>query len=60
VQFLEPPRDLHRPAVVPEVPAYLAHDRGHRERHEVGAGIHVESDDGVDQSDAGDLNQVVA
>ena len=42
------------------MPPDLTHDGGHRERHEVRAGFDVEADDGVDQADAGDLNQVVA
>ena len=60
VQFLQAPRHLDRPAVVAEVPADLAHDGGHREGDEIRTGFDVEADDGVDQSDARDLNQVVA
>ena len=60
MQFLEPPRHLDRPAVVPEVPADLAHDRRHRERHEVRTGVDVEPDDRVHQADPGDLDQIVA
>src|ERR1700734_379839 len=60
MQFLQTSRDLHRPAIVAEMPADLAHDRGHREGDEVGAGFDVEAGDRVDQSDAGHLNQVVA
>ena len=60
VQLLEPARHLDRPAVVAEVPADLAHDRRHRERHEVRAGVDVEPDHGVHQADAGDLHEVVA
>jgi hypothetical protein len=42
------------------MPTDLPHDGGHRERDEVGAGFHVEARDGVDQSDASHLDQVVA
>ena len=42
------------------MPANLAHDRRHRERHEVRAGVDVEPDHGVDQTHPGDLDQVVA
>lgn len=40
--------------------ADLAHDRGHREGHEVGAGVDVEAHHRVDQPDAGHLDEVVA
>ena len=50
VQFLEPARHLDRPAVVAEVPANLAHDGRHRERHEVRPGVDVEPDHRVDQT----------
>jgi len=42
------------------MPADLSHDRGHRKRDEVGTGLKVEPRDGVDESDASHLNQVVA
>ena len=60
VQVLEPARHLHRPAVVPEVPADLAHDGGHREGHEVRTGVDVVADDGVDQPHPGHLQQILA
>lgn len=40
--------------------ADLPHDGRHRERHEVGTGVDVEPDDGVDQTDPRHLNQVLA
>jgi len=42
------------------MPANLTHDRGHRERHEIRAGLHVVPDDGIDQPDARHLDEVVA
>ena len=60
VQFFQSPRDLDRPAVVPEMPADFPHDGGHRKGDEVGARLEVEAGDGVDQSDPSHLNQVVA
>ena len=42
------------------MPADLTHDRGHRKGDEVGTGLNVKPRDGVDQSDASHLNQVVA
>lgn len=38
-------RNLDRPAEIPKVPAYLAHDRGHGERHKVRAATDVETVD---------------
>ncbi len=60
MQFLEPPGHLDRPTVVPEMPADFAHDGRHRERHEVRAGVDVETDHRIDQTHPRDLDQVVA
>ncbi len=60
MQLLEAPRYLHRPTVVPEVPAHLPHDGGDGEGFEVRAGRHIKPVDGVEQPDPGDLNQVIA
>lgn len=42
------------------MPPDLAHDRGHRERHEIGSGLDVEAHHRIDQPDPGDLDEVVA
>ena len=60
VQFLEPPRDLHRPAVVAEVAPHLPHDRGDGERDEIRTGVDVEPDHRVDQAHPRHLDKIVA
>ncbi len=60
VQLFQTSRNLDRPAVVPKMPANLAHDGGHRKRDEIRTGFDVEAGDRVHQTDASHLHEVVA
>ncbi len=59
MEFLHAPGHPHRPAGVAEVPANLPHDRGHRVGHEVEAAVRIETVDGLDQAESGDLQQIL-
>src|SRR5450432_3434455 len=59
LQLLEPPRHADGPALVPEVPLDLAHDRGRGVGRELDAALKVESVDRLDQPDGRDLGEVV-
>lgn len=57
--ILEPARHVHGPAVIAEVPTHLAHHRGDGERQETAALFGVEAVDRIDQTQSGDLTQVL-
>src|SRR5581483_2888177 len=59
VQLLEPPRDVHRPGAVAEMPLDLADDRRHGVRPEEDPSLEVEPVDRLDQPDRRDLDEVV-
>src|SRR5438128_10233748 len=59
VQLLQSPRHLDRPALVAEMPLYLADDRGRGVGREFDAALDVEAVDRFDESDGADLDEVV-
>ena len=58
-EFFEPARHLHRPSVVAEVSANLAHHGRHSERYELVTVVDVEPVDGVEQTNSRHLDQVL-
>ena len=59
MEVLGAPRNVHGPRRVTEVATQLARDRRHGESGERDALLGVESLDGLDQAEQGDLGQVV-
>ncbi len=58
-QFLQPPGHAHGPAAVAEVTLDLADDGRRGVGRELDAALGVEAVDGLDQTDGGDLDEVV-
>jgi hypothetical protein len=58
-RFLEPARDLDRPALVPEVALDFANDRGRGEGRKLQAALRLEALDGCEQADVADLDDVL-
>src|SRR3954468_16619317 len=59
LELLEAPRNADRPTLVPEMPLDLADDRRSGVGRELDTAFEVEPVDRLDQTDRGDLNQVV-
>jgi len=59
VEFLQPARNLDRPAFIAEITLDLADDRRRRVRRELHAAFEIEAIDRLEQSDRTNLNQIV-
>ena len=58
-ELLQPPRHVHGPRPVPEVPPDLADDRRHRVRRQLHALLELEAVDRLDEPDRSHLHQVL-